>query len=66
MSDFTVSNICTRCKRSYSLELRRMRLNLPLACPSCGFPKNISETQAIEAHRLLERLEFEGRESRVA
>jgi hypothetical protein len=42
-----------------------MRLNLPLACPSCGFLGSISETQAIEAHRLLERLEFERKEPRV-
>ncbi len=66
MSDFTINNTCTRCKRSYSVELRRMRSNLPVACPGCGFPMNISETLAIEAHRLLERLEFEGKESRVA
>ena len=66
MSDFTVNNTCTHCKRSYSVELRRMRLNLPVACPGCGFRKHISETQAIEAQRLLERLEFEGKESKVA
>lgn len=65
MSDFSVNSTCIRCKRSYTVELRRMRLNLPLACPSCGFLGSISETQAIEAHRLLERLEFERKEPRV-
>ena len=66
MSDFTVSHTCTRCARSYSVELRRMRWKLPVACPGCGFLTNVSQTQAIEAHRLLERLELEGRESKVA
>ena len=62
MCNFTVNTICARCERSYCVELRRMRSNLRVACPLCGFVNNISETQAIEAQRLLEKLEMEGKQ----
>jgi DNA-directed RNA polymerase subunit RPC12/RpoP len=66
MSDFTANNICSRCRAGYSVELRRMRSNLAVVCPTCGFPNGISEEQAIAAQRLLERLELEGKERKVA
>ncbi|MGD0660870.1 MAG: hypothetical protein ABSD38_22645 [Syntrophorhabdales bacterium] len=66
MSDFTVNTICTHCRKGHSVELRRMRSNLRVACPTCGFPNSISEEQAIAAQRLLERLELEGKERKVA
>ena len=66
MDDFTANTICTCCRKSYSVELRRMRSNLRVACPACGFPNSIPEEQAIAAQRLLERIEMEGKERKVA
>jgi len=66
MSDFTVNTLCTRCRKGYRVELRSMRSNQRVPCPTCGFPNGVSEEQAIEAHRLLERLEMERKESKVA
>jgi hypothetical protein len=66
MSDFTVNTICTHCRKDHSVELRRMRSNLRVVCPACGFPNSISEEQAIAAQRLLERIEMEGKEREVA
>jgi hypothetical protein len=43
-----------------------MRSNLRAACPVCGFLNPISEEQAIAAQRLLERIEMEGKERKVA
>ena len=66
MSDFSVDSTCTRCRKGHRVELRRMRSNLRVACPACGFLNSISEEQAIEAQRLLERIEMEGKERKVA
>ena len=66
MEDFDISNRCTRCGRDYSWSLRKMRSNLRAACPACGFLNPISENQAIAAQRLLERIEMDGKEKKVA
>ena len=66
MDDFAISKSCVRCGRDYSWHLRKMRSNLRAACPVCGFLNPISEEQAIAAQRLLERIEMEGRERKVA
>ena len=52
---------CPRCGEGFPVELDRMRVNVPNSCPSCGFPCEISEDQAIRAQRLLERLEYRKR-----
>jgi len=66
MDDFAVNNSCTQCGRDYAWSLRKMRSNLRAVCPVCGFPNPISEEQAIAAQRLLERIEMEGKERKVA
>jgi hypothetical protein len=49
---------CPRYRAGFAVELKRMRKNVPNSCPSCGFPCEISEDQAIRAQRLLDRLEY--------
>lgn len=65
MADYTLNVGCTACGGMLTVELRRMRLNLPNACPGCGSWHRISEDEAIKAHRLLEELELEGGISNV-
>ena len=60
---FTATRVCTCCNKTYQVELRKMRLNIHNFCPLCGFPNSISEKEAFNAQRLLERLE---RETRIA
>ncbi len=59
MADFTGNITCAFCREHYGVELRKMRLNFGSICPSCGFSNDVTEKQAIEAQRLLERLEME-------
>jgi len=59
MDDFTAAQICINCGRAYEIALQRMRANLEFPCSCCGFGNTISETRAIEAHRLFEQLIFE-------
>jgi hypothetical protein len=66
MIDFTGDVTCASCKKHYSVELRRMRFNLRSPCPVCGLPNGVTEKQAIEAQRLLERLEAEKPFAKVA
>ncbi len=61
MDSLTNGLRCPRCGTTFPLELNRMRVNVPNSCPSCGFPCEISEDQAIGAQRLLERLEYDRR-----
>ena len=66
MNDFAISKSCVRCGSGYSWSLRKMRSNLRAVCPVCGFLNPISEEQAIAAQRLLERIEMEEKERKVA
>ena len=66
MDDFAVNTVCTRCGKDHAWSLRKMRANLRLACPACGFLNCVSEEQAIAAQRLLEWLELERKERKVA
>jgi predicted RNA-binding Zn-ribbon protein involved in translation (DUF1610 family) len=61
MDKFMAKLRCPHCGTAFRVELRRMRLNLPNSCPSCGAQYGISRDQAIGAHRLLERLEHRDR-----
>jgi len=61
MSSFTAKVRCTECGTGFRVELQKMRLNLPIPCPSCGARCDISPEQAIRAHRILERLEYRTR-----
>ena len=58
MDKFMTNLQCPHCGTAFLVELHRMRLNLPNSCPSCGAQCEISRDQAIEAQRLLERLEY--------
>ena len=49
---------CPQCGTSFRVEPNKMRANVPVSCPSCGFQCGISEEEAIRAHRLLERLQY--------
>ena len=57
MNGFTKKVRCPVCRTSFQVELSRMRLNYPHCCPKCTSPFEISTEQAIQAHRLLEKLE---------
>ena len=54
MDELTSRLTCPQCGTGFRVELHRMRANVPARCPSCGFLCEISETQAIGAHRRLE------------
>jgi DNA-directed RNA polymerase subunit RPC12/RpoP len=58
MDELTDGLQCPRCGTGFPVELNRMRANVPIFCPSCGFSCGVSEEEAIRAHRLLERLEY--------
>ncbi len=57
MVDFILECTCAFCGTPYPVKLRRMWLNLHDACPACGFENSLSESQAMKAHSLLEKLE---------
>lgn len=57
MVDFILECTCAFCGTPYPVKLRRMWLNLHDACPACGFENSLSESQAMKAHGLLEKLE---------
>jgi len=59
MVDFILQCTCAFCGTPYPVKLRRMWLNLHDACPACGFENSLSESQAMKAHSLLEKLENE-------
>jgi hypothetical protein len=59
MVDFILECTCAFCGTPYPVKLRRMWLNLHDACPACGFENSLSESQAMKAHSLLEKLENE-------
>jgi hypothetical protein len=58
MADLTGNITCASCRERYGVELRKMRLNFTSICPRCGVANGVTEKQAIEAQRLLERLEM--------
>ena len=57
MDAFTRNLHCPQCGAGFRVELSKMRLNFPNLCPTCGSHCEISADQAIQAHRLLEKLE---------
>lgn len=59
MVDFILQCTCAFCGTPYPVKLRRMWLNLHEPCPACGFENSLSESQAMKAHSLLEKLENE-------
>lgn len=61
MNSFTAKVCCPECGNDFPVELRRMRFNSPIPCPSCGARCNISPERAIRAHRILEKLEYKTR-----
>ncbi len=61
MADFVVELECRRCRTHHSVKLQNMRTTSSVFCPFCGLRHNITDDQAIKAHRLLESLESEAR-----
>jgi hypothetical protein len=61
MDNMTNKLRCPKCGTSFPVELHKMRVNVTNLCPSCGCQCGISENQAISAHRLLERMEYQKR-----
>jgi predicted RNA-binding Zn-ribbon protein involved in translation (DUF1610 family) len=61
MDRFMAKLHCPQCGADFPVELQKMRFNSPHPCPSCGAQYSISRDSAIEAHRLLERLEYQER-----
>jgi|GEM_PF-1830324 hypothetical protein len=59
MVDFILECTCAFCGTPYPVKLGRMWLNLHDACPVCGFPNSLSESQAMKALAFLKRLQWE-------
>jgi hypothetical protein len=57
--------VCNVCHTSFKVELVRMRLNFAHVCPACRTFQKVSQDQAIIAHRLLDKIEFEVGASKV-
>ena|SRR5271157_4907634 len=48
---------CSKCEKSFSVDLNKMRLNSQHTCPFCGAAYKVPEKEAIRAHRALDGIE---------